>query len=137
MSSRRIACRGVQRPNRAGTLLIIALGIVGCGQNKFLCLDVPSVGIVVEARDAITGLNVTDSVRGVVEEGEYVDSLRPYSTSEGMVVKVGAAANRPGVYSIRIERPGYQLWIRSSVRVSATATCGVVAAEVVAMLVPN
>ena len=78
-------------------------------------------GVIVEIRDAITGVPLAANARGVVREGAYTDSLRAYETkgsAPNALVSRAAAYERPGTYSIEVDAPGHQSWRVDDVRVS-------------------
>jgi hypothetical protein len=69
-----------------------------------------------------------------VEDGAFADSLPIIGYDAAMVPRVlGAAGERPGTYSVRIERAGYEAWDTSGVSVRA-GECGVIPVQLVAHL---
>lgn len=97
--------------------------LIGCGSNPVLCLDLPLFAVTVEVRDAVSGENLSAGAKGVVFEGEYVDSLQDVNYTAGPA-RLGAANYRPGTYSIRVEHPGYATWSRSGLKARASDSCG-------------
>jgi len=96
-------------------------------------------GIVVEVRDARTGSFIALGARGVVREGTYVDSLKPYafsSSDPSSVTSLQAALGRAGTYSVEVEHDGYQRWTISGIRVQKQ-TCGIRTVRLRASLVPT
>ena len=78
--------------------------------------------MVVEIRDARTGIPLAASARGAVRDGAYVDSLRPhggYGIAPYVLTSLAAAKERPGRYSVRVEVPGYRMWTLDGVVVRA------------------
>jgi hypothetical protein len=78
----------------------------------------------VEVRSATSGAALASGSTGVVRDGAYVDSLRPFASHGDTLMSLGAAPNRPGTYDVTVEHPGYASWHESAVEVAANA-CGV------------
>lgn len=93
-----------------------------------LCPTVVSPAIVVEIRDARTGIPIAQGAQGAVREGAYVDSLRPYGgispDDPATLVSLQAALGRQGTYTVDVQRAGYLAWTTAGVRV-ARDQCGV------------
>ena len=109
------------RRGRAG---ILPLLVVGCDLPfpPGACTSILVPAIIVEMRDARTGAPLAGLAVGTVRDGAYIDSLRPHSyldASEltGTMLSRQAAHERSGRYTVEVERPGYQRWTRSDVRV--------------------
>lgn len=102
------------------------------------CLPVVRPAIEVEVRDEVTDAFRADSARGVVQDGAYTDSLHivRYNGPEIVPSALGAAYERPGTYSIHIERVGYRPWDTTGVRVLADE-CGASPVQLVARLTPT
>jgi hypothetical protein len=76
--------------------------------------------IEVEIRDAGTGAPLAHAATGVVRDGAYADSLRParsLSSDPASMVSRSAAGERPGTYSVEVQRGGYLTWTASNVSV--------------------
>ena len=61
------------------------------------------------------------NARGVVRDGAFVDSLRPYESSSGLATDLfsrQAAGERAGTYTVEVEHDGYQPWTIAGVRAS-------------------
>lgn len=85
---------------------------------------------------AASGPAPSDSTKGAVHDGDYIDSLRPVQFDVGNIQSLGAALNRPGTYNVTIEHAGFEPWERDSVVVQATP-CGIAqSVNIVAALVP-
>lgn len=74
-------------------------------------------------------------------DGEYVDSLQAtgFSTELGpglVPIAFSAAWNRPGTYTLTVEREGYQPFSVSGL-VARTGTCGILQVSLTARLVPE
>jgi hypothetical protein len=87
---------------------------------------------------AASGPAIRDTLsKGVVRDGDYVDSLRPVQGAVGGIVSLGAALNRPGTYDVTVEHPGYLPFEKDSV-VVAGDSCGIKRpVNLVAALVPE
>ena len=123
----------------------LALGVAVLGScagstDPRLCPASIDRGVEVRVTDAETGLPAASGVRGVVSDGPYVDSLRVVgwtgTPASGTATTVGAAEERPGTYTVRIERPGYAVWERANIVVESNA-CGVITRRLDAALIPN
>jgi hypothetical protein len=101
------------------------------------CLPVVRPAIEVEVRDALTGEFRADSARGIAQDGAYADSLWivRYHGPEIVPSALGGAYERPGTYSVRVERNGYRPWDTTRVRVQADR-CGAFPVRLVARLSP-
>ena len=114
---------------------VFAATSLGCSTQSICTLSVDP-GIVVTIRDATNGKSLAGTARGVVRDGEFSDSLRPYGgLGDGTLVSRAAADERPGVYTVTVEHPGYAPWERVGVRVRP-GECHVQAAELMADLQP-
>ena len=106
--------------------VLIALVSAGCRNTTDVCPAVVRPGIVVEIRDARTGLPIAQGAQGFVREGTYVDSLRPYqgvSANPATLISLQAALGRPGKYDVEVQRAGYLRWTKAGVTVSS-GQCG-------------
>ena len=92
----------------------------------------------VEVRDAQTEELRADSARAVVQDGAFTDSLLivRYEGPDIVPAALGGVYGRPGTYTLRIERPGYQLWDTAGVRVIADE-CGPITVHLLARLSPE
>jgi hypothetical protein len=120
-----------------GALLFLA----GCHflapTDPVVCLGVISRAIEVEVRDAETGQPAAHGAVGIAREGNFVDSLQisgwmSYPSAESALM-LGGVEERPGLYSIRVEKDGYEPWERSGVRADKDA-CGVITVRLRAYL---
>ena len=98
---------------RLGSLTVMALvGLGSCGVFTEVSCDT-GISPAVEAliRDAATGAPLAAEARGAVEEGTFIDSLRPgESNAELELISRVAADERPGRYTVKIEHAGYERW---------------------------
>jgi hypothetical protein len=111
-----------------------AVLITGCYPFTGVCTTDIRYGIVVEVRDAVSGAVVADGARLIVREGEYVETV------DGPPVPglpyLQAAAERPGTYSVTVEKAAYQVWTRTDIRVRDT-DCHVSTVRLEARLQPT
>jgi hypothetical protein len=116
----------------------LMLSTAACGDSSGpVCLPVERLAVEVEVRDAQTGALRADSARGVAQDGTFTDSLLivRYEGADIVPAALGGAYGRPGTYTLRIERPGYQLWDTAGVRVIADE-CGPITVHLLARLSP-
>jgi hypothetical protein len=112
-----------------------ATASLGCTTQPICTLSVDP-GVVVTIRDAADGKPLASTARGVVRDGAFSDSLRPYGgLGDGTLVSRAAADERPGVYTVTVVHQGYAPWERSGVRVRP-GECHVQAASLTADLQP-
>jgi len=107
--------------------LIVALAatsaLASC-TNPFgatLCTLNVEQAVVVEIRDARTGVALAAGARGAVRDGAYVDSLRPHASSgssPGVLYSRAAADERVGTYAVDVRHAGYRPWTVAGVRVT-------------------
>lgn len=102
-----------------GTATIQLIRMVLAEPIDRICTASIEPGIVVRVIDAATRHPIGDRAVGTVKDGTYVDSLVPYGSSgmTGQLVSLRAADERPGTYTVYVERPGYQAWSLSGVEV--------------------
>lgn len=101
--------------SRAGLLLGITL-LSGCGifGPDFCTADVQPA-VIVTIVDEATGEPRAENASGFIRDGEYQDSLQPWEFDEEMISRL-AGLERPGVYSVVVEHPGYMQWRVDGVR---------------------
>ena len=92
---------------------------------------VPAVEV--EIIDAETGSPAAEGVDGRVFDGAYSDSLTPKRSAVGGLLSLAGAGERPGLYFIRLRKPGYRDWVMSRVQVGKDE-CHVITRTVVARL---
>jgi len=73
----------------------------------------------------------------VVQDGQYVDSLKPFGYLDDgtTLVSLSAAYERPGTYAVTVERQRYKQWRLAGVVVAA-GSCHVETVNLVALLQP-
>jgi hypothetical protein len=107
--------------------------------DPVMCPGVISRAIEVEVRDARSGQPAAHGAVGIAQEGDFVDSLRVVgwmsTPSPEAAVLLGGVEERPGVYSVRVEKQGYLPWARTGVA-AREGVCGVMTARLQANLEP-
>ncbi|MGH7638748.1 MAG: carboxypeptidase-like regulatory domain-containing protein, partial [Gemmatimonadaceae bacterium] len=90
--------------------------IAGCrAQEPFVCTDILVPGIVVDVRDSISDAYVGPQARIAATSGGYLnvvvtqDDDGPYAL----------AHERPGTYTVTVDKTGYTQWRRAGVHVTA------------------
>jgi hypothetical protein len=127
--------------NSCSALLLGFVGLAGCNNpfaGGYSCPAVVTPAIVVEIRDARTGIPLADAARGAVHEGAFVDSLTRYEANgpdANCLFSRRAADERPGVYSVEVIHSGYRVWTVAGVQAVA-GECGVRTRRIVASLEP-
>jgi hypothetical protein len=111
----------------------LGLALVACDDSatSVVCPGLAGPSLVVSVVDAQTGLSVTGLASGTWSMGTFSDSLRHYPQPGGDTVL--AAFGPPGVYEVRVVRPGHADWVRTGVEV-AEGRCGPARADVTATL---
>ena len=103
------------------------------------CTGISTPGIVVYIQHAITGEPLAAEARGAVQDGVYVDSLRPGAfsgfTRPPTMVSRKAAHERPGTYLVQVVHEGFEPYIKDGIRVEA-GICHVWTQYLYADLVP-
>jgi hypothetical protein len=120
-----------------------ALLLPGCGVldllDPVICAAVISRAVEVEVRDARTGEPAADGALGIARSGNFAETLQVIGwiahPSPRAAVVLGGVEERPGVYSVSVEKPGYQRWERTGV-VAERGRCGVITANLIANLEP-
>jgi D-serine deaminase-like pyridoxal phosphate-dependent protein len=111
---------------RAGAIVIGAVGITACDVFGPKDCDLRAYpAIMVAIRDSLTDVPVTEGVRVIARDGTYAD------TADFRVF--GLAHERPGTYTVTVEKDGYQTWSRTGVRVR-DGECHVQTVELTARL---
>ena len=134
-------------PSRRTTRLWLGIALVGWGCTASstgypLCPAIDGYfAVKVVTVDALTGNVLTGLPPGAVTDGEYGDSLHvtAFSAESGpelVPIAFGAAWNRPGTYTLTVEREGYQPFSVSGL-VARTGTCWILQVSLTARLVPE
>ena len=117
-----------------------SLSLGGCGLpfDATGCTADVRPAVIVEIRDARTAAALAYDARGVIRDGAYVDSLTPYESStadQRDLFSRQAGYERPGTYTVEVQRVGYRAWTTSGVRVTK-GVCHVDTQRVRADLLP-
>jgi hypothetical protein len=124
-----------------------ALGAVlilpGCGVvdvvDPVFCAAVITRAVEVEVRDARTGDPAADGATATARSGDFVETLQVVGwishPSPRSALVLGGVEERPGVYTVRVEKAGYRSWERTGV-VAESGRCGVLTAKLLANLEP-
>jgi hypothetical protein len=100
------------------TLFGIAV-IVSCrAPAQALCTLIFAPTVIVEISDSATGAPLAEQARGLISDGSYSDSLRPYGSNEdGVLLSRQAGGERPGTYDVTVVHPGYVAWQVRRIRI--------------------
>ena len=137
---------------RAALFLVAALpfALAGCTQSASrdpestptpaprLCTEILVAGLVVEVRDARTGLPAAYDASGTITDGAYKETLSVeggMTTTPDKALLLVGAWERPGIYDVVVEKPGYRAWSMSQVAV-ITDECHVLTVHLQADLEP-
>jgi hypothetical protein len=108
---------------RSTLFLTLGLALGACRSATMppigFCTAPASVSVIATVTDSVTGAAVADSASGAIQDGTYRDSLRLVPSTAELV-----AGTQIGTFTITINRPRYQTWVRSGVRVSQRGPCG-------------
>ena len=97
-----------------------ALGLIALGGFSYACrypvqaCDLKLVyGLTIVVTDSTSGVPLGGAETLVeVRDGAYVDTLPPFIANE-----YAGAGERPGTYSVMVQRLGYRLWQSTGIRV--------------------
>ena len=93
-------------------------------------------GLGIQVRDSITGQFIASGARLIVRDGAFGDTVQvPANRPDVDPLPIPAAGERPGVYTLTVQKPGYREWRKSGVRVTADR-CHVQLVRVTARLQP-
>lgn len=139
----RFSSRATHRPARiALVVLVSAIVLPACAllgddpDEQIACPAVVAPAVVVEVRNATTGDPEAGDAEGRLIDGDFNESMRVgASNSEGIPVTLEGAYERPGTYTVLIEKEGFESWSRSGVQAEEDE-CGVVTERITAELAP-
>jgi hypothetical protein len=95
---------------RTGFVIAGISVLAGCDVfGPRLCSESRRIGITVTVRDSITGASLTEGVRVIARDGIFADTADANAFS--------LAEERPGNYTVTVEKEGYQPWSRDDIRV--------------------
>ena len=115
--------------------LLLAVSNLGCG-HPFFCPHAGGFAIRVTVRDAESGANLADKVRGSVTQGSYVDSLSICGLDDALVPVTRCGGNRAGIYNVALQCSGYRPWVAVNVVVRESG-CLLRTAQLTADLIPE
>jgi hypothetical protein len=105
-------------------LALLACGVMlpatlsGCGfMEPQICTTDVWPAIVVQVRDAATQAPAASEATGVVRDGSFTRLMRPDDYLGEDALEMRGAEERPGTYTVTVDRPGYQQWKQEHVRV--------------------
>jgi hypothetical protein len=98
------------KSSRNALLFVLLPTFAACNPFGTDCDTGIVAAVEVEIRDAASLRPIADSARGIVRDGEYVDSLRPSRSTVDGLLSLAGADERPGVYEVLLTRPGYEPW---------------------------
>lgn len=130
-------------PVVALALLLASLGCASHGDDNdaptgggVLCPLWIAPGIMIEVRDVVTGMPAACGSSGKAESAGLIEPLETgvdcAATPDFLYL---SGIDRPGTYTVTIERPGYQAWIRGGIEVVG-GVCGLITVQMRADLVP-
>jgi hypothetical protein len=121
--------------NVVRSVLVLATTLVaGCNPFTGACTTDFRFGLNVEVRDAVTGAPAADGARLIARDGDYVETVEGPPVP-GMTF-LQAAGERPGRYTVTIQKTGYQDWTRDNIWVRDDG-CHVATARFEARLQPT
>ena len=94
-------------------LTILAFALVGNACTE-ACDATRVVGIRITIVDAATGSPFAGAVTIIATEGSYTETINP-PAGAGFA---GLAHERPGIYRVEVQAPGYVTWVATDVRVN-------------------
>lgn len=107
-----------------GLVLFGLLPFVGGCSSGYGCGASVDPAVVVTVTDAETKAPAAEGAVGTVRDGDYSETLGVYSRTYveadsfgGIPLSLGGAWGRPGTYTVRVEKDGYEPWEATGVRV--------------------
>ena len=85
----------------------------------------------IDIRDSASGTFVGAGARAIARDGTFADT----AFAEATAFPYSLAFERPGSYTVTVEKPGYRLWTRDGVTVTRDR-CHVITVSIVARLQP-
>jgi hypothetical protein len=119
-------------------LALLGLAAIACDltDSKVVCTAHIEPGLHVAVQDSLTGAPAASGARLIARDGTYADTASfPAGRADLDGQVLHAADERPGVYSVTVEKDGYLTWERTGVVVVMDDyDCHVVPAHLVALL---
>lgn len=119
----------------AGMMALVAAALLGAckdGGTNVDCPDLPRPVVIVRVLDASSGNPSAEDASGSIAEGTFTAELVPYG-ADRLAPRV---FDRPGTYTVRVQKSGFQEWVRTGVQVAADE-CGAETVQLEAFLVPG
>lgn len=93
-------------------------------------------GLLVRVRDSVTNIPAGSGATVTAEDGSYFETLLYLGSHTPLdSLTFQGATERPGTYTVRVSKGGYQPWTRTGINVPA-GECHVTSVEVAARLQP-
>lgn len=97
--------------------VLLPATLAGCDVlDPGICTTDVQPAIVVQVRDAATQAPAASGATGVVRDGSFTDPMQPLDLGEN-ALELRGALERPGTYTVTIDKPGYRQWEQQGVRV--------------------
>ena len=96
--------------------MLIFPTILSVGVLLSSCAVCPAIALpylTVEVRDAQTGAPAAEGATGTATDGTFTDPLNTFDN----LVMYPETYERPGVYDVLVQKPGYEDWTAENVRV--------------------
>ena len=118
----------------------LCLALAACDQSlSFVCPQSQQPAVLLQVIDGTTQQFVADQASGWYTVGTVTDSLRHTQRPRGAESIESntqlAAFGPPGVYELRVQRPGHVDWVRSNLVVGASE-CGPATVRITAVTSP-
>lgn len=94
-------------------LVVVVAAGNACGEG---CDANLQAGIVVSLIDGTTGNPLVGDVAVTATEGSYTETVNPQPVPAGPRT-AALAFERPGIYRVEVQAPGYVTWVATNVRV--------------------
>ena len=109
--------------------------LLGACESPADCILSPGVAVEVLVRDSVTGAPAADGALGTLDfSGEEIPLVLTGMDIHGVPL-VLSGGSQPGRYSVRIEKSGYESWVRPILRVESN-NCGLLTERLEARLQP-
>jgi hypothetical protein len=105
-------------------LLTLAGAIVACSntEENISCTAVELPGLRLNVRNALSGEPAAEGATGFILDGDYSETIKTIKNPADypqLWASMEAAYERPGTYTVVVQKPGYQEWRRENVQVDA------------------
>lgn len=121
-------------PSKFVRAVVIAVGAVAASACDVItgpaCTLEMRPGIAMDIRDSVTNAPAGVGARVITRDGEFADTASVLGETGW---SGGLADERPGTYTVTVEKDGYRPWTRNGIRVTKDA-CHVRTVSVTALL---